>query len=73
MALPGSGVGGGASWGHVGVPLGSRSGLVFLMRLVMGRLWDEHLRHLGYPPKFYGVQDAISAIILDFDIILGSF
>ena len=23
------------------------------------RLWDDHLRHLGYPPKFYGVQDAI--------------
>ena len=29
-------------------------------RLAKGRLWDEHLRHLGYPPKFYRVQDAIS-------------
>ena len=25
----------------------------------MGRLWDDHFRHLGYPPKFYRVQDAI--------------
>ena len=25
-----------------------------------GRLWDDHLRHLGYPPKFYRVQDASS-------------
>ena len=29
-------------------------------RMATGRLWDEHLRHLGYPPKFYRVQDAIS-------------
>ncbi len=29
-------------------------------RLATGRLWDEHSRHLGYPPKFYRVQDAIS-------------
>ena len=28
--------------------------------MATGRLWDEHLRHLGYPPKFYRVQDAIS-------------
>ena len=26
-----------------------------------GRLWDEHSRHLGHPPKFYRVQDAISS------------
>ena len=25
---------------------------------VMGRLWDDHFRDLGYPPKFYRVQDA---------------
>ena len=23
-------------------------------------LWDDHLRHLGYPPRFHRVQDAIS-------------
>ena len=28
--------------------------------LATGRLWDDYLRHLGYPPKFYRVQDAIS-------------
>ena len=26
---------------------------------VMGRLWDDHFMDLGYPSKFYGVQDAI--------------
>ena len=25
---------------------------------VMGRLWDDHFRDLGYPPRFYRVQDA---------------
>ena len=25
-----------------------------------GRLWDDHFRHLGHPPKFYRVQDASS-------------
>ena len=25
---------------------------------VMGRLWDDHFRDLGYPSKFYRVQDA---------------
>ena len=24
----------------------------------MGRLWDDHFRDLGHPPKFYRVQDA---------------
>ena len=55
-----AGVGGGSRSGHLRVTLGSPSGLVFLIRLVTGRLWDEHSMHLGYPPKFYGVQDAIS-------------
>ena len=32
----------------------------FRTKSVMGRLWDEHLRHLGYPPQLYGVQDTIS-------------
>ena len=27
---------------------------------VMGRLWDDHFMALGYPSKFYRVQDAIS-------------
>ena len=27
-------------------------------RSVMGRLWDDHFRDLGYPPKFYMGQDA---------------
>jgi hypothetical protein len=26
----------------------------------MGRLWDDHFRHLGHPPKFCRVQDASS-------------
>ena len=43
-------------------------------RLAKRRLWDEHLRHLGYPPKFYRVQDAISgnhsSFLHDFKIIL---
>ena len=56
-----AGVGGGGRGGvNLGVTFGSHWGLVFLIRLVMGRLWDEHSRHLGHPPKFYGVQDAIS-------------
>ena len=25
-----------------------------------GRLWDDNLKHLGYPSKFYRVQDASS-------------
>ena len=27
-------------------------------RSVMGRLWDDHFRDLGYPTKFYRTQDA---------------
>ena len=30
----------------------------FRTRSVMGRLWDDHFRDLGHPPKFYRVQDA---------------
>ena len=33
-------------------------GLLFQRRSVMGRLWDDHFRDLGHPPKFYRVQDA---------------
>ena len=33
-------------------------GRLFWTRSVMGRLWDDHFRHLGHPPKFYRVQDA---------------
>ena len=25
--------------------------------LAMGRLWDDHFRDLGYPPRFYKGQD----------------
>ena len=32
-------------------------GRLFRARSVMGRLWDEHFRDLGHPPKFYRVQD----------------
>ena len=31
---------------------------LFRTRSVMGRLWDDHFRDLGYPPKFYRGQDA---------------
>ena len=31
---------------------------LFQTRSVMGRLWDDHFRDLGHPPKFYRVQDA---------------
>ena len=31
---------------------------LFRTRSVMGRLWDDHFRDLGYPPKFYKGQDA---------------
>ena len=24
---------------------------------IMGRLWDDHFRDLGHPPKLYRVQD----------------
>ena len=34
--------------------------LTFLIKSVMGRLWDNHFRQLGHPPKFYRVQDASS-------------
>ena len=33
-------------------------GRLFRTRSVMGRLWDDHFRDLGHPPKFYRVQDA---------------
>ena len=33
----------------------------FLTKSVMGRLWDDHFRQLGHPPKFYRVQDASSS------------
>jgi len=33
-------------------------GRVFRTRSVMGRLWDDHFRHLGHPPKCY--RDASS-------------
>ena len=35
-------------------------GRLFRTRSVMGRLWDDHFRDLGYPPKFYKGQDACS-------------
>ena len=35
-------------------------GRLFQTRSVMGRLWDDHFRDLGHPPKFYRVQDASS-------------
>ena len=38
----------------------SFSGRLFRTKSVMGRLWDDHFRHLGHPPKFYRVQDASS-------------
>ena len=38
-------------WRHV-------LGRLFRTRSVMGRLWDDHFRDLGYPPKFYRGQDA---------------
>ena len=38
--------------------VGSIRGRLFGTRSVMGRLWDDHFRDLGYPPKFYRVQDA---------------
>ena len=31
----------------------------FSANQVMGRLWDDHFMDLGYPSKFYRVQDAI--------------
>ena len=31
---------------------------LFRTKSVMGRLWDDHFRDLGYPPKFYRGQDA---------------
>ena len=31
---------------------------LFRTRSAMGRLWDDHFRKLGYPPKFYKGQDA---------------
>ena len=33
-------------------------GRLFRTRSFMGRLWDDHFRDLGHPPKFYRVQDA---------------
>ena len=33
-------------------------GRLFRTKSVMGRLWDDHFRDLGYPPKFYRVRDA---------------
>ena len=33
-------------------------GRLFRTRSVMGRLWDDHFRDLGHPPKFYRVKDA---------------
>ena len=33
-------------------------GWPFRTRLVTGRLWDDHFRDLGHPPKSYRVQDA---------------
>ena len=33
-------------------------GRLFRTRSVMGRLWDDHFRDLGHPPKIYRVQDA---------------
>ena len=35
-------------------------GRLFQTESVMGRLWDDHFRQLGHPPKFYRVQDASS-------------
>ena len=35
-------------------------GRLFQTKSVMGRLWDDHFRQLGHPPKFYRVQDASS-------------
>ena len=34
------------------------SGRLFRTRSVMGRLWDDHFRDLGHPPKFSRVLDA---------------
>ena len=31
---------------------------LFRTKSVMGRLWDDHFRHLGHPPKCFSVQDA---------------
>ena len=33
-------------------------GRLFQKKSIMGRLWDDHFRHLGHPAKFYRVQDA---------------
>ena len=38
----------------------------FRTKSVMGRLWDDHFRDLGYLPKFYGVQDARFIPRMDF-------
>ena len=35
-------------------------GRFFQTKSVMGRLWDDHFRQLGHPPKFYRLQDASS-------------
>ena len=32
---------------------------LFRTRLAMGRLWDDHFRDLGYPPKFYEGQNEL--------------
>ena len=48
-------------------------GLLFRTNSVMGRLWDDHFRHLGHPPKCYRVQDLVLLISPRVDDILGSF
>ena len=32
--------------------------MTFSNKSVMGRLWHDHFKHLGHPPKNYRVQDA---------------
>ena len=39
----------------------------------MGRLWDDHFRHLGYPSKFFSVQDAGFIRVPRFDSNLSPF
>ena len=50
----------GYAWGRLRNSDGWRDvlGRLFRTRSVMGRLWDDHFRDLGHPPKFYRVQDA---------------
>ena len=50
------------TYGRLGISDGWSGfwGRLFRTKSVMGRLWDDHFRHLGHPPKFYRVQDASS-------------